>query len=192
MTPQASDDKEHRKLTVVDRRRVGRDDSSIQATEPNLKPSYVEEMEERVALAERKLRERIGELDEEARKSRERVAANLEYRFRERETALLLNVLDILDDLERATEYAGDAPAVQKGMALVADRIGLFLEKHGCERFSPEGEPFDPNTMEALQLAPGRKDVVCAVLAPGIRREGDLLRPARVAVGNGGEGSDTP
>lgn len=178
-------DPKKKQLHVVDRRRVGRDDSSVEASEPNLKPSFVEELEGRVKLAEARLKERLAELDEEARRSRERVAADLERRACDREKGLLLDVLEILDDLDRAATFASEAPAVKQGLDLVSARLESFLAKHGCAKKAPLGEPFDPNTMEALNLLPGAKDEVVAVYAPAICRGEDLLRPARVAVGAG-------
>jgi len=173
--------------SVVDRRRINLDGVKSDAVEPNLKPSFVEQLEGRVHLAESRLRQRIEELDEEARRSRERVAADLELRFRDKEKAMLLDVLDILDDLGRASDHAEGSPAVLEGYELIRNRIRLFLEKHGCETVVPEGRPFDPETMEALQVTPGAEGAVTAVLSPGIFWHGDLLRPARVAVGKGGD-----
>lgn len=180
----SENDAKTKKLTVVDRRRVGRDES-VEAHEPNLKPSYVEELEGRVKLAEERLKLRLAELDEEARRSRDRVAADLERRSCDREKALLLDVLGILDDLDRASAFASEAPAVKQGLDLVASRLEGFLAKHGCIRQSPLGEPFDPNAMEALNLLPGPKDEVVTVYAPAILRGEEILRPARVAVGSG-------
>jgi molecular chaperone GrpE len=178
-------DPKKKHLNVVDKRRVGRDDETIESREANLKPSYVEELEARVKLAEARLKERVAELDEEARRSRERVAADLQLRAADREKVLLLDVLEILDDLDRAATFASEAPAVKQGLDLVASRLDVFLSKHGCSKVSPLGDPFDPNTMEALQVLPGNKDEVVAVYAPAIRRGEALLRPARVAVGSG-------
>jgi len=183
--PRTSQSKDKGPLKVVDRRRVGRDDESIEAREPNLKPSFVEELEGRVKLAEARLKQRLAELDEEARRSRERVALDLERRSADREKGLLLDVLDVLDGLDRASAFVSEAPAVKQGLDLVASRLDAFLSKHGCAKKSPQGEPFDPNTMEALNLLPGPKDEVVAVYAPAISRGEELLRPARVAVGSG-------
>ncbi len=180
-----NDREEKRKVSVVDRRRINAEGEMSDAAEPSLKPSYVEQMEEKVRAAEARLRERLEQLEEEARRSRERVAADLELRSEEKEKSMLLDVLEILDDLDRASGYAKESPSVLKGFELIKNRIRLFLEKHECERVLPHGEPFDPETMEALQMAPGPKDRVASVMSSGIIRKGNLLRPARVAVGDG-------
>ena len=179
------EEKKGRKLSFVDKRRVGKDDPNIKAAEPSLKPTYIEELEGKVKLAETKLREKVAMLDEEAKRSRERVTADLERRFEEKETSLLTDVLEILDDLDRAAQYADDSPRVKEGFSLVASRLSAFMQRHGCEKISPCGEPFDPQTMEAVQVLPGQKDTVVAVLAPGTIKGGRVIRPAKVAVGRG-------
>jgi len=176
-------------VSVVDRRRVGRaEEGKGPAAEPNLKPTYVEELEARVQRAEARLRERLAELEEEARKSRARVEKDLEKRFADRERALLLDLLGIFDDLERASSLAAGEAAVAEGLRLVGARIARFLESRGLSRFAPAaGEDFDPRTMEAVALQPGPQGRVASLLQPGYTLEGEILRPARVAVGSGAE-----
>ena len=173
---------EKQPVSVVDRRRVGKSGKAA-AVEPNLKPSYVQELEERVDRAEAALRRRIEELDEESRRSRERIRADLELRFAQRERDLLLEVLPMLDDLDRAAALASESPAIAEGLALVSARTNAFLKKHGCEQFVPEGEPFDPNSMDAVAVLEGPANQVVKVFQCGYVRGGELLRPARVAVG---------
>jgi molecular chaperone GrpE len=172
-------------VSIVDRRRVGRTEDSP-AAEPDLKPGYVHELENKVKRAEEALAKRLGELDEEARRSRQRLLNDLERRFQEKERKLLLEVLGILDDLNRACDLvADDAPAVSEGIALIGSKIDQFLRGHGCSMVSPQGEPFDPNLMEAVSMQEGPEGTVVAVFQPGIVQDGVLLRPAQVAVGTG-------
>jgi molecular chaperone GrpE len=172
-------------VSVVDRRRVGRTDDAP-AVEPDLKPGYVHELEDRVKRAEEALAKRLGELDEEARRSRQRLLLDLERQFQEKERRLLLDVLGILDDLDRACALvADDAPAVSEGITLIASRLDQFLRNHGCSKVSPQGEPFDPNLMEAVSMQEGPAGTVVAVFQPGILQNDVLIRPAQVAVGSG-------
>ncbi len=181
------DDEDHSvPVSVVDKRRVGRGDAQVdRATEANLKPTYVEELERRVHLAERNLKTRVAELEEETRRSRERLLKDLEKRYEEKERSLLTEVLDILDDVDRACSLTSEVPAVADGLALIAARAQRFLENHGCTRTEPRGETFDPNTMEAVAVQPGPENTVVSVLQAGYERGDVLLRPARVTVGNG-------
>lgn len=174
-------------VQVVDRRRVGRAlGDEVPAAKPNLKPTYVEELEVRVQKAEERLKVRLAELEEEARRSRVRVEKDLQKRYADREKGLLLDLLGIFDDLERATAMASSAPAVAEGLKLVGTRVVRFLESRGLRRFAPAaGETFDPRTMEAVMLQAGPEGQVAALLEPGYTLEGEVLRPARVAVGSG-------
>ena len=62
------------------------------------------------------------------------------------------------------------------------------LEKEGLERIDPMGRPFDPNEADAVaheegaDAEGGSEPVVSAVLRPGYRWKGRLLRPAMVKV----------
>jgi molecular chaperone GrpE len=171
-------------VSVVDRRRVGKLGGAPTA-EPNLKPTFVQELEERTRRAESALKQRLAELEEDAARSRARIRADLEQQYSRKEQELLLEVLPILDDLDHAEAMVSESPAVAQGLSLVAARAESFLAKHGCVKFAPEGEPFDPATMEAVTVLDGPADTVVKVFRAGYSREGVLLRPAQVAVGKG-------
>lgn len=171
------------KPQVFDKRRVGK--AGAAAKDPSIKPAYVEELEEKVSRVERVFREKVATLQEETERSRERLKIDLEKRFEERETSMLLDVLALLDDLGRAREMTSNDPRICEGLALVSSRARKFLAKHGCEQLSPLGEQFNPETMEAIAVTPGVKDTVVMVHQPGYQKGGSLLRPARVVVGSG-------
>jgi molecular chaperone GrpE len=171
-------------VSVVDRRRVGKP-GGAPAAEPNLKPSFVQELEERTRRAEAALKQRLADLEEDAARSRARIRADLEQQYARKERDMLLEVLPFLDDLDHAEAMVSESPAVAEGLALVAARAESFLAKHGCVKFAPEGEPFDPMTMEALAMLDGPANSVVKVFRAGYSREGELLRPAQVAVGKG-------
>lgn len=171
------------KPKVVDKRRVGKAGAASKA--PSTKPAYVEELEEKVSRVEKAFKERVATLQEETERSRERIKRDLESRFDERERSMLLDVLALLDDLNRAREITSGDAKVAEGLSLVAGRAAKFLSDHGCEKLSPLGEQFDPEKMEAIAVTPGVKDVVVMVHQPGYLKGGSLLRPARVVVGSG-------
>ncbi len=178
------DEESRRSVSVVDRRRVGKD-PTLKAAEPSLKPTYVEQLEAKVERMETAFKQKSEELEKDAARSRERIKADLEHRFRDAERKLMLEVLDIADDLRRACELTAADPALNQGLSLVLARYNSFLEKHGCEMFSPVGDEFDPEHMEAVRMTDGKKGQVVDVYQPGIYLEGDLLRPAKVSVGAG-------
>ena len=73
--------------------------------------------------------------------------------------SLLLDLLPVIDDFERAiksakpTETAGDFSVLYDGVIMIEKALSSMLEsKWGLKRFDSDGEPFDPNRHEALQM----------------------------------------
>ncbi|HLH25380.1 MAG TPA: nucleotide exchange factor GrpE [Chloroflexota bacterium] len=101
---------------------------------------------------------------------------------------VLLQVLPVLDDFERAMQAL---PAERReedwvqGLALIERKLRSALESTGLERIAAEGQPFDPWEHEAIlheertDVAPG---TVATVARPGYRLGGRVLRPAQVVV----------
>jgi molecular chaperone GrpE len=123
---------------------------------------------------------------------RRRAARDREESRRAAEESVLLDVISILDDLDRAIASARDAAADSawlKGVELVADRLKDVLRRRGVEEIDPSGKPFDPELQEALLEVDATGDVapgtVVQVVLKGYRREGRALRPARVVVARG-------
>lgn len=171
-------------LSIVDKRRVGLH-SDAATTEPNLKPGFVQELEDRTKRAEAALRKRVAELDAEAQRSRERIRADLEHQFERKEADLLVEVLGLLDDVDRAVALSSGVPAVAQGLGILSARVDHFLRAHGCEKLVPQGEAFDPERMEATTVLDGPAGEVVQVLQAGYARAGQIIRPAHVAVGRG-------
>ncbi|HZB76139.1 MAG TPA: nucleotide exchange factor GrpE, partial [Solirubrobacteraceae bacterium] len=74
---------------------------------------------------------------------------------------------------------------VVKGFAMIGDELMTALERAGVQRFSPEGEPFDPAEHEAMAQRPvedTESGTVVEVYQQGYRINGSVLRPARVVV----------
>jgi molecular chaperone GrpE len=102
---------------------------------------------------------------------------------------VVAGVLDTLDDLGRVAHLDPDATPARDllaGFELVERKLLRELSAAGLERVGSPGEPFDPNTHEAVASLPA-PDVeqdhrVAMVMQPGYRFSGALLRPARVSV----------
>ncbi len=99
------------------------------------------------------------------------------------------SILDALDDLGRVAHLEPDQTTVAdviSGVELVERKILRELEGAGLKRVGVSGEAFDPNHHEAVATAPApnakQDNTVAAVLQPGYRFGGVLLRPARVRV----------
>lgn len=175
-------EKPKKPLSIVDKRRVGQGADAV-STEPNLKPGYVQELEARTERAEAVLHQRLIELDAEAQRSRERIRGDLEQRFERKEVDLLVEVLGLLDDVDRAAALSSEVPAVAQGLGILSARVDHFLKSHGCEKVVPQGEPFDPERMEATAVIEGPAGQVVKVFQAGYVRGGEFIRPAHVAVG---------
>ena len=115
-----------------------------------------------------------------------------EARVRE---SLLKEMLEVVDNLERATSAKLDAEALLKGVNLVLRLFQNKLERHDVRPFETKGQPFDPRLHEAISQVPST-DVppgsVANELQKGYRIGDKLLRPAMVAVAAAPAAGTTP
>jgi molecular chaperone GrpE len=126
-------------------------------------------------------------------KKRARVtAAEGEANVRER---VLKDVLDIADNLERATEagQGADGAAVLKGVTLVLRLLQQKLERYEVRPFEAKGQAFDPRFHEAISRVDSAEvpaGNVAVELQKGYKIGEKLLRPAMVSVSTGPKGAD--
>ena len=99
---------------------------------------------------------------------------------------VLLALLDVMDDFDRALLHLGEAPdAVADGLRLIRQRFSDALNSNGVTSFDSEGEPFDPTVHEAMTVIDSDGEESGTVYTEhrrGYFMNGELLRPARVAV----------
>ncbi len=107
---------------------------------------------------------------------------------------LALALLPAIDNLDRALAHAdevvaGDgtngAESLVAGLKHVHADLISALGNVGIERYSPEGEPFDPQYHEAVAQQPvegAQPGVVVEVFQRGYRMGENVVRPARVVV----------
>jgi molecular chaperone GrpE len=103
---------------------------------------------------------------------------------------LILGLLPVLDDLERAIKSIPHKFAHHEwveGVRLVERKFKTILEGQGVKPIKALGETFDPNFHEALRQDKGKKDIIIEEFQKGYMFNDKLLRPARVVVGNGEE-----
>jgi molecular chaperone GrpE len=182
-------------IRVVDRRwwaqREG--DGGETAETPSLKPAYVEELERRLAEQDAllqatvaKYRAAAAEFDEARARQRKEIAKDVERGRR----VLLVELLDVVDSLDRAIDAARDSAAREtwlQGIELVRQQLLAKLEGFGVTRLAAEGQPFDPARHEAVTAVPvadpARDHVIVGVVRHGYAIGDEILRPAQVAVG---------
>ena len=117
---------------------------------------------------------------------KKRVAREQESLTRRAGERLILDLLPVLDDLERAVDAfeVHDKEHVAEGVALVHRALSSLLEREGLEEVTPDGEPFDPHRHEALLSQPSDQPegTVIQVVQKGFVLGDRVLRPARVVV----------
>jgi molecular chaperone GrpE len=198
-------------VKVIDRRRW-RDDGEVNpeaVPQPSLKPTYVEELEQRVAQAEKQSQEYIAkyrqasqEFEDARARMRKEVAKDAERSRRE----VFISLLEVVDNLDRAIEAlrlrsgqalrlrsgqaagtaSGTDDTVLQGVELVRQQFLSKLDGFGVKRIASEGQPFDPRLHEAVTTVPATPDVpdghVAGIIRSGYLIRDEVLRPALVAV----------
>jgi len=103
---------------------------------------------------------------------------------------LILNLLPILDDLERAfTSIPHNLAKLSwvDGIKLIERKLQATIEIQGLSPIKALGEPFDPNLHEAAMHGKGKEGTVIEELQKGYKLHDRVIRPAMVIVGNGEE-----
>jgi len=127
---------------------------------------------------------------------KKRAQKELTDKSNEARERVLKDMLEVIDNLERAVamQTGGnggvDGPAVLKGVDLVLRLFKQKLERYEVRPFEATGQPFDPRVHEAISKVPHPEipaGSVAAELQKGYRVGERLLRPALVSVsaGNG-------
>lgn len=93
-------------------------------------------------------------------------------------------LMPVYDDLDRAVTMGSDDPGkLIPGMQAVQATVLRVFAGLGLEPTGQQGETFDPQWHEALQVVPGDEDdQVVQVYQLGFRQGDRLVRPARVVV----------
>lgn len=143
------------------------------------------EAAEAIAQAEDRLLRLAAEYDNyRKRTAREKSAA-----FDRGATALVMRLLDVLDDIDRLSASDPTTTSYQSFRAaygVVEKKLQKELESAGLERIDPVGAPFDPTQHEAVAAAAPetseQDQTVKATFQAGYRYKGAVIRPARVQV----------
>ncbi len=124
----------------------------------------------------------LAEFDNYRRRTRQEHALAEQNGRRE----VLLALLDVMDDFDRALLHLGEAPeAVVNGLRLIHQRFSDVLHANAVTPFDSEGKPFDPTIHEAMTMINSDGEGSGTVYTEhrrGYFINGELLRPARVGV----------
>ena len=103
---------------------------------------------------------------------------------------LLLQVLPVFDDFERAREVAAkaeDKAAILEGLELIFKKFKNFLDSTGLKEINAKGEPFDSDLHDAIVTIPAPsedlKGKVVDEIQKGYKLNDKVLRHSKVVVG---------
>lgn len=97
-------------------------------------------------------------------------------------SAIVKDLLTVVDDLDRALSYATGDDVVVQGVRGVRANLMKVLESNGLSEIPADGA-FDPNVHEALCMVDGDADgMVAEVYQKGYTLNGRVLRYAKVKV----------
>jgi molecular chaperone GrpE len=148
------------------------------STEPDLEELLERERDRYLRLA--------AEFDN-YRKRTERDVAEFKRRAADH---VLLSVLDVVDNLDRALETSDtcDVQDLVTGLAAIRNQMGTLLEREAISPIDVAGEEFDPFLMEAVMRMPSdevEEGRVVGELQKGYRTPEHVLRPSKVIVSSG-------
>jgi molecular chaperone GrpE len=194
-------------IKVVDRRRWAHDEDTAGGEAVVRKPTYVEELEEKLAQREKdaeeylsKYRQASKEFEDARARMRKELAKDAERSRRE----VLISLLEVVDNLDRAIDAARTAPrppseqagaeggdVLLQGVEMVRDQFLAKLDGFGVKRIEKEGGRFDPLLHEAVSTVPAADPasdgIIAGVVRHGYRIGDEILRPALVAVAKSGQ-----
>ena len=99
---------------------------------------------------------------------------------------LIINLLPMIDDLERALDNVDSRLAGMTwldGIRLIHRKFQALLDMNGVKEIPADGQTFDPNVHEAVMHAEGEEGKVISVVQKGYMLNDRVLRPALVVVG---------
>ena len=110
---------------------------------------------------------------------------------------LLVRILPVIDDLERAVQHSADADTeiLREGVVQVLSKLTDTLGQEGLKPIDPKGELFDAHLHQAVSKqddASVPEDTVLEVFQKGYELGERVLRPAMVVVASGGAPTATP
>lgn len=95
------------------------------------------------------------------------------------------DLLEVVDNLERAVEAPGSAEDLKQGVDMILRQLGELLRRYGVAPVEAEGRAFDPALHDAVSRQESdevSEPTVAQELQRGYRLHDRLVRPARVVV----------
>ena len=102
--------------------------------------------------------------------------------------ALVINLLPLMDDIERALRNVDVKLAGLTwidGIWMIYRKFEAVLQNAGVTEIEADSQTFDPNVHEAISEAEGEEGKIISVVQKGYKLGDRVIRPAMVIVGNG-------
>ena len=154
--------------------------------------------EEEIELSEEeKLSNRVVELEDKLLRSaaefdnyKKRMVRNYDEMIRLAGDRILKEVLDIVDNFERAlnTDDNATPESLREGTKLIFTQMTGLLDKHNVKPIEALGKQFDPNFHEALMQVPSDEydeGIVALEVGKGYLQDKRVLRHSKVGVSSG-------
>ena len=186
-------------VRVTDRRFWAQNESSKSAPESNysFKPSYVEDLERKLADSQRRVEEVMATYREykaenavETQRAKERIQNEYNRRLSEAKADIVRKFLDVLENFERALEAAKSQQtfaSLLEGVQLIRNQFMATLAALGVSELEVKGRLFDPEIAEAVGTvhvcSEAEDQQIIEVVGKGYVLNQALVRPAKVRVG---------
>lgn len=135
--------------------------------------------------ADASLKMQLVRLQADFQNYRKRVERDKEVTVRYANEKLLTQLLEVVDNFERALASEKEHDQFYQGMELIHQQFVTLLTNNGLEELDSNGAVFDPNLHQAVmaeESAEVESGHVTATLQKGYRLNGKVIRPAMVKV----------
>ena len=177
-------------------------DKQAEQTNDEAVDSFVEEMdsaieetpEQIVDLLEQqvaKFRDRELKAQAELENFRKRLLRDTEQQLKYASVDLVRDLLDVIDNLQRANDAAsksGETSGLLAGVQMVQQQLVGVLAKYDCKPIPGLGHPFDPNFHQAIAQQPSQEyaaGIVMMETSVGYTLHDRVVRPSMVVVSTG-------
>jgi molecular chaperone GrpE len=168
--------------------------------EPEIKVRELQEHNQDLAEENSCLKDQLLRKAADFENFRKRMLREKEDGIRYANSALLMDIVPIIDDFERAIQAAAetaDFPSFHQGVAMIEKQLVSILERNwSLKRFISLGEEFDPEKHQAIAIEETDKYEAAIILEDyqkGYYLQDRVLRPSKVKVAkpiSPGESSD--
>ncbi|PAY16916.1 nucleotide exchange factor GrpE [Rhodopirellula sp. SM50] len=165
------------------------DEAFLDESVADVPPTRDEEMD-RLRSAAAEADKRVLQAQAEAENFRKRMRRDFEDQVKFASTDLIVDLLQVRDNLNRAIDAAQSGEqgsGLLEGVAMVVKQMDDVLGKHGVVEIPAEGEVFDPNVHEAISQIPSdvESGKVAHVAVSGFKLHDRVIRPSQVVVSTG-------